>query len=162
MSDSLWPHGLQHARLPRLSLPSGAFSNSSPLNQWCHPAVSSSVVPFSSCPQSFPISGSFPVSRLFTSGGKSTGVLALASVLPMNIQVDFFQNWLVWSPCCLKDSQESSPAPQLESINSLVLSLFMVQLSHSYMTTGKTIALNRQSSIGKVMSLLFNTLSRWS
>ena len=80
-------HGLQHTRLPRPSPAPGACSNSCPLSQCCHPAISSSVVPFSSCPQSFPASGSFPVSRLFASGGQSIGVSASASasVLPVNI-----------------------------------------------------------------------------
>ena len=84
-SDSLWLHGLQHARLPCPSLFCGVCSNSRPLNWWCHPTISSSVVPFSSCPQSFPASGSFPVSRFFTSG-QGIGASASASVLPMNIQ----------------------------------------------------------------------------
>ena len=86
MSDSLPPHGLQHARLPCSSLFPGVCSNSCPLNRWCHPRTSSSVALFSSCPQSFPASGSFPMSRVFASGGHSTGVSASASVLPMNIQ----------------------------------------------------------------------------
>ena len=84
MSDSLQPHGLQHARLPCLSLSPRVGSDSCPLSQWCHQTNSSSVTHFSSCPQSFPAAGSFPVSWLFTSGGLSTG--ASASVLPMNIQ----------------------------------------------------------------------------
>ena len=89
MSDSLQPHGLQHARLPWPSRTPGACSNSCPLSQWCHPTISSSVVPFSSRPQSFLASGSFPMSQLFASGGQSIGVLASASVLPMNI-LDWF------------------------------------------------------------------------
>ena len=84
VSSSLWIHGLQHARLPCPSLPPGACSNSCPSSQWCHPTISSFVVPFSSCLQSFPASGSFPMSRFFASGGQSIG--ASASVLPMNIQ----------------------------------------------------------------------------
>ena len=84
MFDFLQPHGLQHARLLCPSLSPGACSNSCPLSQWCHPTISSSVVPFSSCLQSFPASGSFPMSRLFTSGSRS--IRALASVLPVNIQ----------------------------------------------------------------------------
>jgi len=86
VSNSLWPHGLQHARLPCPSPTPGACSNSCPSSQWCHPTVSSSVVPFSSCLQSIPASGSFLMSQLFTSGGQSTEVSASASVLPMNIQ----------------------------------------------------------------------------
>ena len=84
MSSSLQLHGLQHTRLPCPSLSPGACSDSCPLSQWCHPTISSSVVPFSSCPQSFPASGSFPMSRLFTSGSQS--IRASATVLPMNIQ----------------------------------------------------------------------------
>ena len=86
MSDSVWPHGLQHTRLLCLPLSSGACSNSCPLSQWCHPTISSSVTSFSSCPQSFSASGSFPMTRLFTSGGPSSGPSASASVLPMNTQ----------------------------------------------------------------------------
>ena len=89
LSDSLWPHGLQNARLPWPSPNSRACSNSCPSSQWYHPTISCSVVTFSSCIQSFPASGSFPVSQFFTSGGQSIGVSASASVLPMNIQ-DWF------------------------------------------------------------------------
>ena len=85
MSDSLRPHGLQQARLPCPSLSPRACSNSCPLSQWCHPTISSSVVPFSSCLQSFPTSGSFPMSQLFASGGQSIRASPSASVLPMNI-----------------------------------------------------------------------------
>ena len=96
VSDSLWPHGLQHARLPG-SLPTlAAYSNSCPSSHWRHSIISSSVVPFSSCLQSVPASGSSPMSQLFTSGGQSIGVSASASVLPMNIQdwSSFRMDWL--------------------------------------------------------------------
>ena len=86
VSDSLRPQGLQHARLPCPLLSSGVCPNSCPLNRWCHPTISSSVAPFSSCPQSFPVSGSFPKSHLFTSCGQSIRASASAAVLPMNIQ----------------------------------------------------------------------------
>ena len=86
MYDSLWPHALQHARLPCPSPSPRVCSNSCPLSQWCHPTMSSSVVPFSSCPQYFPASRSFPMSWLFASDGQSAGASASASVLPMNIQ----------------------------------------------------------------------------
>ena len=86
MSDPLRPHGLQHGRLPCPSLSPGICSNSCPLSRWCNPTISSSVVPFSFCPQSFPASGSFPMNRFFTSGGQNIGVLASTSVLPMNVQ----------------------------------------------------------------------------
>ena len=89
LHDSLQPHGLQHARLPCPSLSLRVYSNSCPLSQWCHPAISSSVTPFSSCLQSFPASGSFPISQFFASGGQSIGASASASVLPVNIQ-DWF------------------------------------------------------------------------
>ena len=96
VSDSLWPHGLQHARFPCLSPTLRACSNSCPLSQWCHPTISSSVVPFSSHLQSFPASGSFPMSQLFPSGGQSIGVSALPSVLSMNIQDWFPLGWTGW------------------------------------------------------------------
>ena len=86
VSDSLQPHGLQHIKLPCPSPTTGVYSNSCPSSQWCHPIISSSVVPFSSHPQSFPASGSFPMSQLFSSGGQSIGVSASTSVLPTNIQ----------------------------------------------------------------------------
>ena len=89
MSDSLWPHGLQNTRLPCPSLSPWVFSNSCPLSQWCHPTISTSVVPFSFCLQFFPASGSFSMSQLLTSGGQSIGASTSASVLPMNIQGRF-------------------------------------------------------------------------
>ena len=93
MSNSLWPHGLQHARTPCPSSTPRVYSNSCPLSQWCHPTISSSVVPFFSSLQSFPPSGSFPVSQLFASGGQSIGVSASTSVLPMNIHDWFPFRW---------------------------------------------------------------------
>ena len=92
VSDSLIPHGLQHARLPCLSPTPRAYSNSCPSRQWCHPTISSSVIPFSSCLWYFPTSGSFQMSQFFTSGGQNIGVSASTSVLPMNIQ-DWFPLW---------------------------------------------------------------------
>ena len=96
MSDSLWPHGLQHTRLPCPSPSPGACSHSCSLSLWCHSTISSSIVPFSSCPQSFPASGSFPMSQLFTSGGQNIGASASASVLPMKIQDWFPLGWTGW------------------------------------------------------------------
>ena len=122
MSDSLQPHGLQPARPPCPSPTPGAYSNSCPLSQWCHPTISSSVVPSSSCPQSFPASGSFPTSQLFAWGGQSIGVSASASVLPMNTQDWSPLGWTGWISLQSRDSQESSPIPQFKSINSSVLS----------------------------------------
>ena len=96
VSDYLWPHELQHTR-PRCPLPTPrVYSNSCPLSWWCHPAISSSVIPFSSCPQSLAASGSFPMSQLFTWGGQSIGVSALASVLPMNTQDWSPLEWTGW------------------------------------------------------------------
>ena len=96
MSNSLWPHGLQHTRLPCPSQTPGVFSNSYPLSRWCYPTISSSVVPFSSSLQSFPASGSFPVSPFFASGGQSIRVSASASVLPMTSQDWFPLGWTGW------------------------------------------------------------------
>ena len=94
LSDSLWPHESQHARPSCPSPTPGVYSNPCPLSWWCHPTISSSVIPFSSCPQSLPASGSFPVSQLFAWGGQSTGVLA--SVLPMNTQDWSPLGWSGW------------------------------------------------------------------
>ena len=109
------------ARQASLSITNSRSSLKRLSSQWCHPAISSSVIPFSSCPQSLPASGSFPMSQLFASGGQSIGVSALVSVLPMNIQ-----DWspLEWtgSPFSPRDSQESSPTPQFKSINASMLS----------------------------------------
>ena len=96
VSASLWPHGVQHAKLPYPSPSPGTCSNSCPLSWWCHPAISSSVVPFSFCPQSLPASGSFPMSHLFTSGGQSIRVSASALVLPMNTQDWSPLRWTGW------------------------------------------------------------------
>ena len=141
MSDSLRPHEPQHARPPCPSPTPRVYSNSCPLSQWCHPTISSSVVPFS-CLQSFPASGSFPMSQFFPSDGQRIGVSALASVLSMNIQNWFPLGWLVGS-LSPRDSQESSPTPKLKNINSSVLSFLYSPTLTSYMTTGKTIALTR-------------------
>ena len=122
VSDSLRPHESQHARPPRPSPTPRVHSDSLPLSQWCHPAISSSVVPFSSCPQSLPASESFPMSQLFAWGGQGTGVSASASFLPKKSQRNLLQNGLVGSPCSPRDSQESSPTPQFKSINSSALS----------------------------------------
>ena len=97
ISNSLWPHELQHARPPCPSPTPGVYSNLCPSSPWCHPAISSSVGPFSSCPQSLPASGSFPMSQLFAWGGQSVGVSALASVLPMNTQDWSPLEWTRWT-----------------------------------------------------------------
>ena len=123
VSDSLWPHELQHARSPCPSPTARVYPNPCPLSRWCHPAISSSIVPFSSCPQSLSASESFPMSQLFTWGGQSIGVSALASILPKNTQDWSPLEWTFGSPCNPRDSQEPSPTPQFKSINSSVLSL---------------------------------------
>ena len=96
VSDWLRPHGLQHARPPCPSPTPRVYSNSYPLSRWCHPTIASSVIPFSSCLQSFPASGSFPMSLIFTSGGQSIGVSASTSVLPMNTQGWSPLGWTGW------------------------------------------------------------------
>ena len=122
-SNSLRLHESQHARPPCPSPTPGVYSNSWPLSRWCHPAISSSVIPFSSHLQSFPASGSFPMSWFFASGGQSIGVSASTSVFPVNTQERSPLGWTGWISCSPRDAQESSLIPQLKSINSLVLSL---------------------------------------
>ena len=118
------------------------------------------VIPFSSCIQSFPASGSFQISQFFPSSGQRIGVSASASVLSMSIQ-DWFPLGLTgWISSQSKDSQESSPIPQFKSSVLWCSGFFIVQLSHPYMTIGKTIALTRWTFVDKIMSLLFNILSR--
>ena len=123
VSDSLWPYELQHARPPCPSPTPGVHWDSRPSSQRCHPAISSSVIPFSSCPQSLPASESFTMSQLFAWGGQSTGVSASASSFQRTPRADLLQNGLVGSPCSPRDSQESSPTPQFKSINPSALSL---------------------------------------
>ena len=122
VSDALQPHEPQHARPPYPSPTPRVYPNPCPLSQWCHPTISFSVVPFSSCLQSFPASGSFQMSQLFASGGQSIGVSALHHSFQRNPRVDLLENGLVGSPCSPRDSQESSPTPQFKSINSSALS----------------------------------------
>ena len=160
VSDSLQPHESQHARLPWPSPSPGVHSNSYPSSPWCHPAISSSVIPSSSCPQSLPASESFPLSQLFAWGGQSTGVSALASFLPKKSQGWSPSEWAGCISLCPSDSQESSPTPQFKSINSSALSFLHSPTLNPYMTTGKTIALIRRAFVGRVMSLLLNMLSR--
>ena len=161
MSNSLWPYGLKHARLPCLSPTPRACSNSCPSSQWCHPTISSSIVPFS-CLQSFPGSASFPRSQFLLSGGQSTTVSGSASVLPRNIQKQFpfRMDWfdLLEVQRTLKNflQNHSSKASVL-----LYSGFFIVQLSHLNMSTGKNTALTRWTLVSKVMSVLFNMLSRF-
>ena len=141
-------------------------SNSCPLSRWCHPAISSSVIPFSSCPQSLPASDSFPVSQLFAWGGQSTGVSALASFLPNNTQDWCPSEWTGWISLQSKGLSRVFSNTAAQIINFQCSAFFTVHLSHPYMTVyihthpyGKTIALTRQTFVGKVMSLLLNMLS---
>ena len=116
VSDSLWPHGLQHTRFPCPSPTPGVYSNSCPLSWWYHLSISSFVLPFSSRLQSFPASGSFQMGQFFTSGGQSIGVSASASVIPVNIQDWFPLGWTGWI------SLQSKGLSQFKSINSSVVS----------------------------------------
>ena len=161
MFDSLQPHGLQHSRLPCPSPTPRACSNSWQLSWWCHPTISSSLMPFS-CPHSFPASGSFAVSCLFASGGQSSGASASASasILPTNIQ-DWFPLWLTG----LISLQSKGLSRVFFNTTVQKHWFFGTQLSlcsnsHTYMTTEKNIALTRWTFVGKVMSLLSNMLSR--
>ena len=161
VSDSLWPHGLHHPRVPCPSPSPRACSNACPSNLWSHPTISSSVIPFSSRLQSFPASGSFPMSQLFISVAKVLELQLQHQSFQWIFRTNFLQNWLVWSPCSPKDSQESfsiphplgaglapirdtglawCPPSSYHSWEASVLrhsSFFMVQLSHLLMTTGK-------------------------
>ena len=162
VSYYLWTHGLQHARPPCPSSTPRVYSHSCPLSWWCHPIIPSSVVPFSSHLQSFPASGSFPMSQLFAWGSQSIGVSA-SRISPSNEHpglISFRMDWLdlLEAQGTLKSllQHHSSKASILRHS-----AFFIVQFSHPYMTIGKTIALTRRTFVGKVMSLLFNMLS-WS
>ena len=153
VSASLRPHELQHARLPCPSPTPRAYSNSCPSSRWSHPTISFSTFFFFSCLQSFPTSGSFPMSQFFPAGGQIIGASASASVLSMNIQ-DWFPLGLTGLNSCSQGILKS--LLQHNSSKASILrpsALFMVQLSHPYMTTGKTIALTRLTFVDKVMSL---------
>ena len=159
VSNSCDPMDCSMPDFPVHQLP-GACSNSCPSRGWCHPTISSSVLPFYPCLQSFPASGSFPVTQFSTSGGQSIGVWVSASLLPMNIQDWFPLGWT--SLISLQSKGLSRVFFQHHSWKASILqcsAFFIVQLSHPYMTTGKTIALTRWTFVGKVMSLIFNVLS---
>ena len=157
MSDSLWPRELQHARPPCPSPTSpGVHSDSRPSSPWCHPAISSSVVPFSSCPQSLPATESFPMSQLFAWGGQSTSIIPSKEIPGLSsFRMDWLDILAVQGTLKSLFQQHSSKASILRSS-----AFFTVPLSHPYLTTGKTIALTRRTLVGKVMSLLLNMLSR--
>ena len=160
MSNSLWLHGLQHDRPSYPSPTPGACSNSCPLSRWCHPTISFSVFPFSSCLQSFSVSGSFQMSQLFASSGQTLSFSFNISPSSENSGlISFRMDWLDLH--ALQGTLRS--LLQHHSSNASILqcsAFFIVQLSHPYMTTGKTIALTRRTFVGKVMFLLFNMLSR--
>ena len=161
VSDSLWPHESQHARPPCPSPTPGVYPNSGPSSRWCHPAISSSVVPFSSCHQSLPASVSFPVSQLFAQRWPKYWSFSL-SISPSNEHpglISFRMDWLH----LLAVQGTLKNLLQHHSWKASILwcsAFFTVQLSHPYMTTGKTIALTRRTFFGKVMYLLLNMLSR--
>ena len=161
VSGSLQPHGLQHTRLPCPSPAPGARLNSCPSSWWCHPTISSSVVPFYSCLQSFLESGSFWMSQFFASGGQSIiGASTSVSALPVNIQ-DWFP--LGWTGSISLKSKGLSRVFSNTTVQKHQFfgcsAFFIVQLSFPYTTTGKTIALTRYTFFGKVLSLLFNNSS---
>ena len=156
VSDSSRTHGSQHARPPCPSPTPGVHSNSSPLSRWCHANISSSIIPCSSCLQSFPASRSFPMSQFFVSDGQSIGVSASTSVLPMNTQDSSPLGW-TWLVLLAVQGTLKSLLQHHSSKASILWcsAFFIVQLSHTYMTTGKTIALTSWIFVGKVMSLAF-------
>ena len=139
MSDSLRPYGLQHARLPCPSPTLRVYSNSSPLSRWCHPTISSSVDPFSSHLQSFPASGSFPVSQFFASGGQSIGSFSF-SISSSNVYSRLISFRMDWLDLLAVQGTLKSLLQHHSSKTSILLfsAFFIVQLSHPYMTTGKT------------------------
>ena len=158
VSNCLWPHGLQHTRPPCPSPTPGACSNSYPLSRWWHPTISSSVIPFSSCLPSFPVSWSFLKNQFFASGGQSWSFSF--SINPSNEYsglISFRMDWL--DLLAVQGTLKS--LLQHHSSKASVLwcsAFFTVQLSHPYMTTGKTIALSRGTFVGKVMFFFFNML----
>ena len=160
MSDSLWPHGLQHVRPPCPSSTTGVYSNSCPLSRWCHPIISSSVIPFSSCLQSFPASESFPQSALHIRWPNYWSFSF--NISPSNEHPGVHSFRMDWLYLLAVQGTLKSLLQHHTSKASVLrcAAFFTVQLSHPYMTTGKTIALTRWTFVGKVMSLLFNMLSR--
>ena len=158
---TLQSHGRQHTRPPCPSPTPRVYSNPCPLSRWCHSTISSSVIPFSSHLQSFPASGSFPMSQFFASGGQSIGVSASASVLPMNIQDWFTLGWTGWISFQSKGLWRvfSNTTVQKHQFFSAQFSLYSNSHTHTWLLE-KTIVLTRQTFVGKVISLLFNMLSR--
>ena len=147
MSNSLPPHRLQHTRLPCPPPTPRAYANSCPLSQWCHPTISSSVVPFSSCLQSFPASGSFQMSRLSASGGQSIGVSASASVHPVNIQHWSHLGLTGWFSLLSKELSRVFPNTTVQKHQFFGVQLYSPTLTSIY-DYWKTIALTRQTFVG--------------
>ena len=160
MSNSLWPHERHHARPPGPSPTPGVYPNSCPLSQWCHPTISSSVIPFSSCLQSFPASGSFQISQLCMRWPKYwTFSFSISPSNEYSGLVSFRMDWL--DLLAVQGTLKSLLQHHISKASILRRSAFFtVQVSHPYTTTGKTIALTRWTFVGKVMSLLLNMLSR--
>ena len=161
MSNFLQPHELQHSRPPCPSPTPGVYANSCPLSWWCHPTISSSVIPFSSCPQSFSASGSFP--------NESALLIRWPKYWSFSFNISPFNEypWLIsfrigWLDLLAVQGTLKSLLQHHSSKASILWhsAFFTVQLSHSFITTGKTIALTRWTFVGKVMSLLLNMLSR--
>ena len=159
VSDSLQPHEPQHARPPCPSPTPAVHPNPCPLSRWCHPTISSSVIPFSSCLQSFPASGCFLMSQLFTSGGRSIESFTF-NISLSNEHPGLFSFSVDWLDLLAVQGTLKSLLQHHSSQASILLDFLYSQLSHPYMTTGKTIALTRWTFVGKVMSPLFNMLSR--
>ena len=160
MSDSLWPYEPQHARPPCPSPTPRVYPNPCPSGWWCHPTISSSVVPFSSCPQSFPASGFFQMSQFFTSGGQRIRVLASPSVLPMNTQNWSPLGWTGWISLQSKGLSRVFSNNTVQKHQSLVLSFLYTPTLTSIHDHWKNLPLTTWTFVGKVMSLLFNMLSR--
>ena len=159
MSDSLWPHGLQHARPPCPSPTPGACSNSCPSSQWCYRTISSSVVPFSSPPSIFPSIRVFSKESVLRIGWPKYWSFSISA--PMNMKSGLISFRMDWLDLLAVQGTLKSLLQHHSSKASILghSAFFIVQLSHPYMTTGKTIALTRQTLVGKVMFLLFNMLS---
>ena len=160
VTDSLWPHGVQHTRLPCPLPTPGIYPKWCPLSHWCHPTISPSAITFSSRLQSFPASGSLPINQFFASGLPKYWSFSF-SISPSNeysrlisFRIDWFDVLEVQGTLKSLLQHHSSKASILRHS-----AFFIVQLSHPYMSTGKTIALTRWAFVGKVMSLLFNMLS---
>ena len=160
VSDSLRPHEPQHTRPPCPSPAPGVHPDPCPLSQGCHPTISSSVIPFSSCPQCFPASGSFQINQLFASDGQSTGVSASTSVLPKNTQDLSPLGWTCWISLQSRGLSRVFSNTKVQKHQLFSAQLSSQSNSHIHTWPLETIALTRQTFVAKVMSLLLNMLSR--